>query len=71
MIATPTIVVALQGDPADVLAWRRRGATAGVVEAMLDANYGLAAKGPVLPTGTAATLPPPPAVPIRKTVTLW
>ena len=49
-------VIAQQGDSVDSLCWRHLGSTAAV-EATLDANPGLAAKGTILPMGTAVTLP--------------
>lgn len=50
-------VHARQGDTIDVICWRHLGRTAGVVEAALDANPGLAAHGPYLPHGTPVELP--------------
>lgn len=35
-------VAALQGETLDALCWRHYGSTAGTVEAVLDANPGLA-----------------------------
>lgn len=63
----------LQGDPVDLVVWRERGVTAGVVETVLDTNRGLAAKGVVLPTGTEVNIPDPPAARALKarTVKLW
>lgn len=64
-------VRAQQGDTLDALVWRHYGRTAGVVEATLDANPGLAELGPILPHGTLITLPdlPPPA--LQRLVQLW
>ncbi|CAA0129023.1 Uncharacterised protein [Starkeya nomas] len=65
-------VTSLQGDPVDLVVWRERGTVDGLVEAVLDTNRGLAARGVVLPIGTTVTLPDPPASPVRKpTVKLW
>lgn len=50
-------VIALQGDTVDLLCMRHLGRTAGITEAVLDQNPGLAALGPVLPMGTAVYLP--------------
>lgn len=62
----------LQGDPVDLVVWRERRVADGLVEAVLDTNRGLAARGVVLPIGTDITLPDPPAAPVRKpTVKLW
>lgn len=61
-----------QNDTVDVLCWRHYGRTAGVVEAVLDANPGLADKGPVLPSGLLVTLPElQAAAPERQMVNLW
>ncbi len=49
--------IARQGETLDAIAWRHYGRTAGVVEAVLEANPGLAALGPQLPLGTAVELP--------------
>lgn len=49
-------VVSHQGDSLDALCQRHLGSTA-MVEAVLDANPGLAALGPILPMGSRVTLP--------------
>lgn len=51
-------VFAQQGDTVDALCWRYYGSTDGTVEAVLEANAGLADHGPVLPMGTVVYLPP-------------
>ncbi|WP_199098956.1 tail protein X [Dyella sp. ASV21] len=53
----PFPVRAREGDTVDALCWRELGATAGVVEKVLELNRGLAALGPVLPVGTLVMLP--------------
>lgn len=61
-----------QNDTVDALCWRHYGRTAGVVEAVLDANPGLADKGPMLPSGLLVTLPElQAAAPERQMVNLW
>ncbi|WP_409269699.1 tail protein X [Pseudomonas sp. KCJK9044] len=61
-----------QNDTVDALCWRHYGRTAGVVEAVLDANPGLADKGAVLPSGLLVTLPElQAAAPERQMVNLW
>ncbi|WP_028217428.1 tail protein X [Paraburkholderia oxyphila] len=50
-------VTAQQGDTVDLLCWRHYGRTDGTVEAVLEANAGLADLGPVLPIGTVLDLP--------------
>ena len=52
------IVRTLQGDTVDALCWRHYGRTDGTVEAVLEANTGLASLGVVLPADTPVYLPP-------------
>ena len=52
-------VRANQGDTLDAICYRVYGRTAGVTEAALASNNGLADLGPVLPAGTVITLPEP------------
>uniref|UniRef100_UPI000D1C1946 tail protein X n=1 Tax=Metapseudomonas otitidis TaxID=319939 RepID=UPI000D1C1946 len=49
-------VRALQGDTVDAICWRVYGRTAGLTEAVLEANPGLADLGPVIPQGHRVTL---------------
>lgn len=51
------IVRASQNDTVDAICWRRYGRTAGVTEAVLEANPGLADVGTFLPTGHLVRLP--------------
>lgn len=61
-----------QGDTLDALCWRHYGRTAGVTEAVIEANPGIADHGPTLPQGTLVQLPEqPPAAPTRQQVNLW
>lgn len=61
-----------QNDTVDALCWRHYGRTAGVVEAVLDANPGLADKGPTLSAGLLVTLPEQQtAAPEQQMVSLW
>lgn len=46
-----------QGDMLDAIVWRIFGATAGYVEAVLDANKGLASLADPLPAGTVIIIP--------------
>ncbi|MFE2006442.1 tail protein X [Pseudomonas guariconensis] len=65
-------VIANQGDTVDAICWRYYGRTAGVTEAVLDANPGLADLGPIIPHGTAVTLPDAaPQAEQRQVVNLW
>ncbi|NHC11083.1 tail protein X [Stutzerimonas degradans] len=67
-----TTVIANQGDTVDAICWRYYGRTAGVTEAVLEANPGLADLGPVIPHGTAVTLPDAaPQAEQRQVVNLW
>lgn len=52
-------VRARQGDTVDGICQRVYGRTAGVTEAALEANRGLADLGPVLPAGVVLDLPDP------------
>lgn len=67
-----TTIRARQGDMVDAICRRVYGDESGFVEAVLDANPGLAALGPVLPAGTEVDTPevnPEPAQ--APLVTLW
>lgn len=62
------------GDTVDAVAWRYYGTTAGkVVEALLDANPGLADRGPILPAGVPITMPAISVSPTaeKSAVRLW
>jgi phage tail protein X len=61
----------VDGDSADLIAWRLLGGKAGTAEALLDANPGLAARGPVLPAGLLLTLPAAPERRTTEPVRLW
>ncbi|SSB97408.1 P2-like prophage tail protein X [Pseudomonas sp. 43mfcvi1.1] len=65
-------VRAHQNDTVDSLCWRHYGRTAGVTEAVLEANPGLADHGPILPQGLAVQMPEAQmAAPQRRMVNLW
>lgn len=65
-------VIAAQGDTVDSICWSYYGRTAGVTEAVLEANPGLADLGPIIPHGTTVTLPDAvPQAEQRQTVNLW
>lgn len=66
-------VRANQGETLDAICYRVFGRTAGVTEAALEANTGLADLGPVLPAGTLITLPEPADAvqPVIDQVQLW
>lgn len=68
----PVTVRAFQNDTVDALCWRHYGRTAGVTEAVLEANPGLADHGPILPEGLAVQMPEAQtAAPQRQMVNLW
>lgn len=62
---------AQQGDTLDALCYRHLGRTAGVVEAALRANPGLAQGGVVLKQGDAVHLPDAAPAPTTETLQLW
>lgn len=60
------------GDTADSIAWAVYGRQdQRVVEALLEANPGLADHGPVLPAGLRLTIPDAPAPDVVREVRLW
>lgn len=68
----PIAIHANQNETVDALCWRFYGRTAGVTEAVLDANPGLADNGPVLPQGLVVNMPEAQAsAPQRQMVNLW
>ncbi len=50
-------VVTQQYDTLDLLCWRHKRQTAGLVESVLEAHPGLAEQGPFLPHGILIELP--------------
>ena len=65
-------VIANQGDTVDAICWRYYGRTAGVTEAVLEANPGLADLGPILPQGVMVNMPEAQSTaPVRQMVNLW
>lgn len=62
---------AVQGDTVDRICYRHYGYTAGVTEAVYEANPGLAELGPVLPIGTIVNLPAIASQPTKATIQLW
>ncbi|MBC2659705.1 tail protein X [Pseudomonas sp. MSSRFD41] len=66
------ILRAQQNDTVDAVCWRHYGRTAGVTEAVLEANPGLADRGPILPQGLAVLMPDTQTTaPQRQMVNLW
>ncbi|WP_275098062.1 tail protein X [Sedimenticola hydrogenitrophicus] len=66
-----TTVISQQNDTVDQICRRHYGRTAGVTEQVLDANPGLAERGPVIPSGVTITLPEITVQAEIKTVNLW
>lgn len=61
-----------QGDTADLIAWNYYGTQGGrVTEQLLEANPGLAARGPLLPGGLVVQLPVIDTTEKVKGVKLW
>lgn len=71
--APENVARAIEGDTLDALVWRTRGLGPADLPAVLASNPGIAALGPILPKGTAVTLPatPAPATAVRDTINLW
>lgn len=68
----PTAVRTNQNETVDALCWRFYGRTAGVTEAVLEANPGLADYGPILPQGLIVNMPEAQtSAPQRQMVQLW
>ena len=71
-MATDLIAYAQDREPLDALVWRELGLGAPAVQAVLEANPGLAAMGPLLPQGTRVVLPAAAAAPApAPLVQLW
>lgn len=66
-----TQIRTLQAETVDALCWRHYGRTRGAVEAVLQANPGLASCGPILPQGILVLMPTLPAPATKTTVSLW
>lgn len=60
-----------QGDTLDWICWKHYGRQSGAVEAVLEANPGLAGAGTVLAAGKVIVLPDLPSPGVRDTVKLW
>lgn len=67
-----TTHISAMGDTADLVAWKVGGRTRDLTEAILAANPGLSALGPVLPIGTRVIVPDlAEAAAATSTVNLW
>ncbi|MHA3078826.1 tail protein X [Acinetobacter sp. ANC 5502] len=65
-------ITAVQGDTIDLICWRYYGRTAGIVEAVLEANPFLSEQAPILELGTPIFLPDLPAQQqVKQTISLW
>ena len=67
----PVAIRANQNETVDALCWRHYGRTRGAVEAVLQANPGLASCGLILPQGILVLMPTLPAPAPKPTVSLW
>lgn len=65
------IYITRAGETVDLACHRFYGRTAQVTEAVLAANSGIAALGPILPLGTPLVMPPAPARTARPLVKLY
>lgn len=70
-MSEPDIVHARQGDTLDLICHRHYGYTAGVTEAVMEANPDLCELGPALPIGTRVILPSINPAPKKPAVQLW
>lgn len=70
-MAASRVIEAQQGDTVAAICVRYYGRSAGVTEAVLKANPGLADLGPVLPHGQKVKLPEEAVPETTKTVQLW
>ena len=66
-----TIYRTSDGDTLDWICWKYYGRSSGAVEAVLEANSGLAARGPVYDAGLNIKLPDLPTAPQRQLIRLW
>jgi phage tail protein X len=64
-------IITSDGDMLDLIAFREYGYSSGAVEAILNANYGLADRPPVLPAGIIIILPDIAPAPAKQPVRLW
>ncbi|KZL17704.1 Phage Tail Protein X [Pseudovibrio axinellae] len=62
---------AIDGDAVDLIAFQFYGHHDGTLELVLNANRGLAAKGPVLSVGDFVILPPEPPRKVTRMIRLW
>lgn len=60
-----------QGDTVDLICYRHYGTTEKVVAAVLEANKGLSAHGPILPIGTKVNLPVQQKQSTKTALKLW
>ncbi|TXE33245.1 phage tail protein [Serratia marcescens] len=64
-------VTARQRETVDMICHRHYGKTAGVTEAVMNANPGIADMGVFLPHGIAIEMPDQVTAPAADTVQLW
>ncbi|HVI51497.1 MAG TPA: tail protein X [Candidatus Sulfotelmatobacter sp.] len=66
-----SVILARQGDTADIIAARCYDGDTSMATAILAANHGLAALGIFIPHGTIVTLPDRQTSTVSATVSLW
>lgn len=64
-------ITALQGETLDALAWRATAGRPPALEAILDINPGLAARGAILTEGETIVLPAASPTPTAPVLQLW
>jgi len=65
------VYVTRAGDVLDNICYKHYGSTSGVVEKVLEANRGLADKGPIFDTGIQIILPVVESIQTNEVVRLW
>ncbi|KZN58801.1 tail protein X [Pseudoalteromonas luteoviolacea] len=63
--------VTRDGDCLDLICFRHYGRSSGLVERVLEANYGLAELGPIYPENIEIFLPDLPKPKVRKEINIW
>ena len=59
------------GDTLDWICWKHYGRSSGTAETVLEANPGLAERGPIYDAGLEIILPDMPNAPQQSRIRLW
>ncbi|MDK1287358.1 tail protein X [Pseudoalteromonas umbrosa] len=59
------------GDCLDLICFRHYGRSSGMVERVLEANYGLAELGPIYPENIKIVLPDVPKPKVQREINIW